>query len=73
MKRLLAATSPADNLVVQSQSEIEMESIHEQSNPIIKITFAKHQTWLKITYPLTSLYPIPISPVAFCGYEVIMV
>ena len=44
MKRLLAATSPA-NISVESRGEIEMESksICEQSNPSIEISFAEHQ------------------------------
>ena len=44
MKGLLAATSPANDLI-ESQSKIEMKSIciHEQSTPNIEISFAEHQ------------------------------
>ena len=44
MKGLLAATSPASaNTLIESKGEIEMESIHERSNPNIEISFAEHQ------------------------------
>ena len=42
MKGMLAATSPA-NTSVESRDKIEMESIREQSNPSIEISFAEHQ------------------------------